>query len=148
MLIRCRPIQEILVMLFLAGSSGYVRSAPPAKSAQSSKSPFKREAAKVLSIKPGPHMTSEEAGDICWLYFVIHIGTPCFIGESVDEGDTWACTPNTGDDCSPDKNPIRVKKTSGRVSWGSGPTYESPQALAKAALSFRSVQPVSQPKRH
>lgn len=69
-------------------------------------------------------------------YFQNNISGCGYSGEAVDEGDSWVSFPRAGFAGHPSKDPIRLDKRSGRISWGAGPAYASPKAMTRAALGW------------
>jgi hypothetical protein len=87
----------------------------------------------ILAIKPTLVMPKETAEKIMWFYFLHNISGCGFPSEPVDEGEYWTSIPRVGYAGQADKDPIRLHKRSGRISWGQGPSFDSLKAMVKAA---------------
>jgi len=98
-------------------------------------------AAEVKAIPPGPEVSQQDAEKIMCLYFFTqtHLGscggpqTP-----AVKKGDFWVANIRWGYVAQLDPNPIKVQISTGKITWGNGPSFDTPQALATAALTLRS----------
>jgi hypothetical protein len=99
-----------------------------------------QQARKVASITPRPEITRDQAAQIFGLYVNLHIPVKCLPKAFSVVGDCWSMNPSFNDDCESDPEPIRINKKSGQITWRNGPSYESPKALAKAALTLRSTR--------
>ena len=88
----------------------------------------------VSAITPKPEISREQANEIYLLYFDLHLRFKCGPDAFYDRGDHWVLYPSNNDDCIQDKTPILIHKRSGKITWAKGNSYESPQALANAAL--------------
>jgi hypothetical protein len=97
-----------------------------------------QQAKKVASITPRPEITRDQAAQIFALYVDLHIPMKCLPKAFSVVGDCWSMNPSFNDECKSDPEPIRINKKSGQITWRNGPSYESPKALAKAALTLRS----------
>ncbi len=93
-----------------------------------------KEAREIVSIKPNPYYSKKDADKIFWFYFVHNISGCGFPSDSTEEGDFWVSTPHIGYTGEPSKHPMRLHKSTGRISWESGPTYDSILALTQAAI--------------
>ncbi|GEM_PF-4140798 len=92
-----------------------------------------KDAKEILAIRPSPAMPKAMAEKIMRFYFLHNISGCGFPGELVDEGEYWTATPRVGIAGKADKDPIRLHKGTGRISWGQGPAFESLKAMVKAA---------------
>ena len=99
-----------------------------------------QQAKKVASIKPQAKITRDQAAQIFSLYVDLHIHFKCLPKAFSDAGDFWSMNPSFNDDCESDPEPIRINKKTSQITWRNGPSYESPKALAKAALTLRSTR--------
>jgi hypothetical protein len=96
---------------------------------------IRRQADEILAIQLNNGLSRADAKKIITFYFEQNISGCGFPDDLQDEGEYWAAYPRVGVTGSPDKNSIRLHKRTGRISWVSGPTYDSLKALTKAALT-------------
>ena len=80
-----------------------------------------------------PAISKEQAWRMASHYFELHLGGCGGPAEPVDEGLDWSCQLRVGYAGTLDPHPLLINKHTGRTRWASGPTYASPEDLARAA---------------
>ena len=101
---------------------------------------FKALTQKVKAIRPNPNLSNDQAFAIFWLYYSLYIHQHCLPTEIEDNNEFWSWKPPSNASCEPDPAPILLHKSTGRITWRNGPSYESLQALVRAALTKRSAR--------
>lgn len=88
----------------------------------------------VSKIKINRTLNKDQAELMIDLYSDVIINAHCFPTDIQDEGSIWCSTPNTSDECLPDRDKILVSKKTGAISWGKGPRYSDPQAFGAEVI--------------
>jgi hypothetical protein len=86
----------------------------------------------VLKIEPSPDMPKADAEKVMEFYFQTKISGCGFPGGLKDEGEYWTAVPQIGLTGTPHKDAVRLHKRSGQTSWGSGPSFQSLDALVRS----------------
>jgi hypothetical protein len=74
-------------------------------------------------------ISETEAGVIAQSYFM-RFGPACGVATGItDDGASWVSSTTVGVGGIPTREPIRIDKDTGRVTWSNGPTVENPKTI-------------------
>jgi hypothetical protein len=92
---------------------------------------------KTVVIEDG--IDFREAEIIAQSYFY-HFGPGCGVAPHVsDDGQSWISNTPVGYAATPTREPIRIDKQSGRVTWSDGPPIEDPKNIFKSKKNSSNV---------
>jgi hypothetical protein len=82
---------------------------------------------KAVTVEDG--VDEAEANVIAQSYF-LRFGPGCgYAADVTDGGPVWISAAHVGYAGVPTREPIRIDKRTGRVTWGNGPTVEDPHSI-------------------
>jgi hypothetical protein len=83
----------------------------------------------LREVIAGDGISKAEADVIAQSYF-LRFGPGCGVAAPVTNGGAfWVSTTSVGCAAIPTREPIRIDKHTGRVTWSSGPTIENPKTI-------------------
>jgi hypothetical protein len=123
--------QLVFLLLTLAGLS-CARLPPPEDRANLQ--------AQLRTVVVEDGISVQEADIIAQSYFY-HFGPGCGVTQSVtDGGSSWISNTLVGYAAAPTREPIRIDKKTGRVTWSDGPTVEDPKNIFNEKNSWNSTR--------
>lgn len=121
-------VQGLKTITLVLGLSGMLLNCQP----NPAKDQIRLMGHEVLKIKPSPGMSKADAEKVMEFYFQTKISGCGFPGGLKDEGEYWTAVPQIGLTGTPHKDAVRLHKRSGQISWGSGPSFPSLDALVRS----------------
>ncbi len=98
------------------------------------KVPIEQQQRVVLAINPSNEMSKGDAEKIMKLYLRVCTFDCNEVTEMKDEGEYWVAAPILGSTWNQkQKDPIRLNKSTGAITWNYGPSYPSLPSLVDAS---------------
>jgi hypothetical protein len=86
--------------------------------------------ANLRAVRAADGIDKSEAEVIAANYFLRFTPTACgYVAPAVDGGTVWLAMTYLGVTSTPTREPIRIHKQTGRITWSDGPPVENPMSI-------------------